>query len=67
MFKTRDGYSITVGDWISDDNDVIYDVKNIKGDTLGLREVLLTDDGDYFYGDYKQATQFDISQMVYEY
>ena len=65
--KTRDGYEVTIGMWVSDTTG-IYEVKQIDGyERVTLREVIFEEDSDgYTYGDYRWLTRGEMKHMSYE-
>lgn len=67
MLKTKDGYDITIGMWVSDDTG-IYEVTDIYdgNSKIELREVELYDDGTLtMTGNLRWLTRLEAKKLEY--
>ena len=67
MLKTKDGYEITIGMWVSDDTG-IYEVTDIynNNSTVELREVELYNDGTFtITGNLRWLTSLEAKKLNY--
>lgn len=65
MFKTKDGYVIEVGMWLSDYMGT-YEVEDIDSQFVYLREIDIADTGDYRYCDSRRRlTEREVRQLSY--
>lgn len=67
MLKTKDGYDITIGMWVSDDTG-IYEVTDIYdgNSKIELREVELYDDGTFtMTGNLRWLTRLEAKKLEY--
>ena len=65
--RTKDGYEVTIGMWLSDTTG-IYEVKSINSYDVTLQEIIFDEDNpdDYSYGDHRYLTFAEMKHLSYE-